>query len=65
MRVSAVTVAVIAAVMLTLRRRVGAKHQNPGEQSRVRAQDRVRLNKMDAVRPAPAGDAAAAEEVKP
>ena len=59
------TVAVVAAVMLTLRRRVGAKHQNPGEQSRVRAQDRVRLIKMDAVRPAPAGDAAAAEEVKP
>ena len=59
------TVAVVAAVMLTLRRRVGAKHQNPGEQSRVRAQDRVRLIKMDAVRPAPADDAAAAEEVKP
>ena len=59
------TVAVVAAVMLTLRRRVGAKHQNPGEQSRVRAQDRVRLIKMDAVPPAPADDAAAAEEVKP
>ena len=26
------TVAVVAAVMLTLRRRVGAKHQNPSEQ---------------------------------
>ena len=37
------TIAVVAAVMLTLRRRVGAKHQNPAEQSRVRAQDRVRL----------------------
>jgi NADH-quinone oxidoreductase subunit J len=44
------TVAVIAAVMLTLRRREGAKHQNPGEQSRVRAADRVRIIKMDAVR---------------
>ena len=58
------TVAVVAAVMLTLRRRVGAKHQNPGEQSRVRAQDRVRLIKMDAVRPAPVGEAVAADEVK-
>ena len=60
------TVAVIAAVMLTLRRREGAKHQNPGEQARVRAADRVRLVKMDAVRPeaaprADAGDAPAGE----
>lgn len=45
------TVAVIAAVMLTLRRRPGAKHQNPGEQARVRASDRMRVVKMDAVRP--------------
>ena len=58
------TIAVVAAVMLTLRRRVGAKHQNPAEQSRVRAQDRVRLIKRDAVRPVPADDAAAADEVK-
>ena len=58
------TIAVIAAVMLTLRRRPGAKHQNPAEQSRVRARDRVRLVKMDAVRPAPAGDTVAADEVK-
>jgi NADH-quinone oxidoreductase subunit J len=42
------TIAVIAAVMLTLRRRVGTKHQNPAEQSRVRAQDRIRMVKMDA-----------------
>jgi NADH-quinone oxidoreductase subunit J len=58
------TIAVVAAVMLTLRRRVGAKHQNPGEQSRVRAQDRIRLIKMDAVRPAPVSDAVTADEVK-
>lgn len=45
------TVAVIAAVMLTLRRRAGTKHQNPGEQARVRASDRMRVVKMDAVRP--------------
>ena len=60
------TVAVIAAVMLTLRRREGAKHQNPGDQARVRAADRVRMVKMDAVRPEPAprddaGDAPAGE----
>ncbi|MFT4257883.1 MAG: NADH-quinone oxidoreductase subunit J [Pseudoxanthomonas sp.] len=47
------TVAVIAAVMLTLRKRTGVKTQNPGEQSRVKAADRVRLVKMDAVKPAP------------
>ncbi|MFZ5638962.1 MAG: NADH-quinone oxidoreductase subunit J [Pseudomonadota bacterium] len=56
------TIAVIAAVMLTLRRRVGVKTQNPSEQSRVRAQDRVRMVSMPAERPV-AGDAAA-EEVK-
>ena len=63
------TVAVIAAVTLTLRRREGAKHQNPGAQARVRAGDRVRLVKMQAVRPSPvpdASDAAGADvEVKP
>jgi NADH-quinone oxidoreductase subunit J len=66
------TVAVIAAVTLTLRKRPGTKHQNPGEQSRVRAEDRVRVVKMTAdVRvdalPTPAGDgpdAPAAGEVK-
>ncbi|MFT3762055.1 MAG: NADH-quinone oxidoreductase subunit J [Pseudoxanthomonas sp.] len=48
------TVAVIAAVMLTLRKRSGVKTQNPGEQSRVKAADRVRLVRMEAVKPAPA-----------
>ncbi len=51
------TVAVIAAVMLTLRRREGTRHQDPGEQSRVRPADRLRIVKMDAVRPAPRGAA--------
>jgi len=56
------TVAVIAAVMLTLRRRAGARHQDPSEQARVRAGDRIRMVKMDAVKPqAPA----AGEEVQP
>ena len=46
------TIAVVAAVMLTLRRRPGVKHQDPSEQARVRASDRLRMVKMDAVRPA-------------
>ncbi len=58
------TIAVIAAVMLTLRRRSGTKHQNPAEQSRVRAQDRIRMIKMSAETPAPASDSAVSEEVK-
>ncbi|HLT43096.1 MAG TPA: NADH-quinone oxidoreductase subunit J [Luteimonas sp.] len=37
------TVAVVAAVTLTLRRRPGTKHQNPGAQTRVRAADRLRM----------------------
>jgi NADH-quinone oxidoreductase subunit J len=57
------TIAVVAAVMLTLRRRVGVKHQDPSAQSRVRASDRLRMVKMDAVRPVP--PAPAAEENQP
>ena len=54
------TVAVVAAVMLTLRRRPGAKHQNPSLQARTRAGDRIRMVKMDAEKPAhaPEGEAA-------
>lgn len=37
------TVAVIAAVMLTLRKREGTKTQDPAEQSRVKASDRLRM----------------------
>ena len=47
------TVAVVAAVMLTLRRRPGAKHQDPSLQARTRAGDRIRMVKMDAVKPQP------------
>ncbi|MDQ3229965.1 MAG: NADH-quinone oxidoreductase subunit J [Pseudomonadota bacterium] len=43
------TVAVIAAVMLTLRRRSGVKLQDPSAQSRVRASDRLRMISMPAV----------------
>ncbi|MGO1000902.1 NADH-quinone oxidoreductase subunit J [Lysobacter sp. CA196] len=65
------TVAVIAAVMLTLRRRPGAKHQNPSAQARVRASDRIRIVKMpaegrDAVKPVvPAPAEPVAQEAKP
>ncbi|MDI1253132.1 NADH-quinone oxidoreductase subunit J [Thermomonas sp.] len=53
------TVAVVAAVMLTLRRRPGARHQNPSEQSRVKASDRLRMIKMDAEKPPTPVEAAA------
>ena len=45
------TVAVVAAVMLTLRRRAGVKTQNPTEQTRVRASQRLRIVKMAAEKP--------------
>ena len=45
------TVAIVVAVMLTLRRRKGTKHQNPAEQTRVRAADRLRMVKMAAEQP--------------
>ena len=47
------TVAVIAAVMITLRKRTGIKTQNPSEQSRVKAGDRLRIVKMAVEKPAP------------
>ena len=40
------TVAIIAAIALTLRRRTGTKHQDIGAQVMVRAADRVRIVKM-------------------
>jgi NADH-quinone oxidoreductase subunit J len=57
------TIAVVAAVMLTLRRRVGVKHQDPSAQSRVRAADRLRIVKMETVRGASAPPAS--EEGQP
>jgi NADH-quinone oxidoreductase subunit J len=60
------TVAVVAAVMLTLRKREGVKSQNPGEQSRVKAANRFRMVKMQAVRPVVEEPAAVnPEETKP
>ena len=46
------TVAVVAAILLTLRRREGTKQQNPSWQVSVRAADRVRIVKMASERPA-------------
>ena len=64
-------VAIIAAIALTLRRRKDSKYQNPSDQIRVRAADRVRLVQMkaevEAPPPAPAdpATAVAAAGVKP
>lgn len=44
------TVAVIAAVMLTLRHRPGAKTQNPAVQSQTQAKDRLKLVASPAIR---------------
>ena len=46
-------VAMVAAIALTLRQRKDSKYQNPSEQVRVRAKDRVEIIKMAPVRPAP------------
>ncbi len=64
------TVAVVAAVMLTLRRRPGARHQDPAAQSRVKASDRLRMISMpaevrDRGRPAPPVAPDAAQEASP
>jgi NADH-quinone oxidoreductase subunit J len=42
------TVAIVIAVMLTLRRRENTKHQDPARQVTVRREDRVRLVKLKA-----------------
>lgn len=44
------TVGLIAAIPLTLRKRTGIKTQNPGLQVMVKREDRIRLVKMDAVK---------------
>ena len=45
------TVAIVVAVMLTLRRRVGVKTQDPSRQVMVRRDDRIRLVQMKAEKP--------------
>jgi NADH-quinone oxidoreductase subunit J len=42
------TVAIIAAIALTLRRRPGVRHQDPARQVLVRKEDRLRMVKMAA-----------------
>jgi len=61
------TVAVVAAVMLTLRRREGLKTQNPTEQTMTKAKDRLRMVKMAAEKPAVQVDTQhdGGEEAKP
>lgn len=64
------TVAVIAAVVLTLRHRQGVKRQNPGDQARTLATDRLRMVSMQAeatrsTRDAPADGQAPAGEDTP
>jgi len=56
-------VAIIAAIALTLRRRKDSKYQNPSEQVRVRAADRVRVVKMKPVVAPPEPDPAPAVAV--
>ena len=58
------TVGVIAAVALTLRQRIGVRHQQASEQVAVNARDRVRIVKMAAERPADS-QPAPAQEPKP
>jgi NADH-quinone oxidoreductase subunit J len=61
------TVAVVAAVMLTLRRRPGLKKQDPTEQTMVKAKDRLRMVKMTAEKPVVQVDVknSGGEEAKP
>ena len=55
-------VAMIAAIALTLRQRKDSKFQDPSQQVRVRARDRVELVKMDPVRPAAPSQPAQGEQ---
>ncbi|CAN4269381.1 NuoJ NADH,ubiquinone oxidoreductase subunit 6 (chain J) [Methylophilaceae bacterium] len=57
-------VAIIAAIVLTLRDRQDNKSMNPSEQVLVKKQDRLRIVKMDAVVEAPRVEASAAEKDK-
>ena len=57
-------VAIIAAIVLTLRDRQDNKSMNPAEQVLVKKQDRLRIVKMDAVVEAPSVETPAAEKDK-
>jgi NADH-quinone oxidoreductase subunit J len=45
-------VAIVAAIALTLRKRGGVKSQNPSEQVKVKASDRLRVVRMPSSTPA-------------
>ena len=47
-------VAMIAAIALTLRERKDSKYVSPGDQVRVKAQDRMTVLKMEATQESPA-----------
>jgi NADH-quinone oxidoreductase subunit J len=51
------TVAIVAAIPLTLRRRVGVKAQNPAHQVMVTARERIRIVKMASEKPVDTGAA--------
>ncbi|MFZ9547512.1 MAG: NADH-quinone oxidoreductase subunit J [Burkholderiaceae bacterium] len=55
-------VAIVAAISLTLRRRKDSKHQNPSDQVRVSAKDRVRLVSMPSVSRTTPADGATPKE---
>jgi NADH-quinone oxidoreductase subunit J len=60
------TVGVIVAVALTLRKRAGTKYESASQQVRVNPRDRIRVVKMAAVRPAePPAAEQPAQESKP
>jgi NADH-quinone oxidoreductase subunit J len=50
--------AIVAAIVLTMRHRTGMKAQDIGAQVAVRAKDRIRIVKMESEKPAPASQAA-------
>ncbi|MFM2119283.1 MAG: hypothetical protein RL722_751 [Pseudomonadota bacterium] len=54
-------VAIIAAIALTLRKRKDSKYQDPAQQVKAKKADRLRIIKMDPVRPASAQAATAAD----
>jgi NADH-quinone oxidoreductase subunit J len=58
-------VAIIAAISLTMRKRPGHKVQDINAQTRARARDRIRIVKMDSVRPDAAANTAAPTDGTP
>ena len=55
-------IAIVAAISLTMRKRPGLKLQNIAKQVAVRAEDRVRIVKVEATRPEAAGSAPRGED---